>query len=460
MNYEEFLASKAISVPASGFAPRRLPKHLFPFQRHIVKWAVRRGCAAVFADCGLGKTYIQLEWARQMAKHSSGQVLIIAPLAVAAQTIREAERIGLDVGYVHDDSEVGEHQLCITNYERSSRFDMTRFAGVVLDESGILKSYMGKTKQALVESCAKVPYRLACTATPAPNDHVEIGNHAEFLGVMRSHEMISRWFITDLGTFGTYRLKGHAVTSFWDWVASWAICCSVPSDLGYSDDGYVLPPLEVIRHVVDADITSSADGNLFRMPEMSATSVHREKRLTASSRAAKVAELVRAEPGEQWVIWCETDYEADALAAVLPDAIEVRGSHAPERKEQAAVHFVDGKFRILLSKPSIFGWGLNLQCCARQAFMGVTFSYEKFYQAVRRSWRFGQKRPVHAHVVMASTETEVWSILSEKKTGHDEMRTQMSAAMRRAQARESPVQLYAPTEDLRVPAWLTSEVAQ
>lgn len=451
MSYSDFLATKRVQAPATPVPHGSIAEHLFPFQRAIVEWALERGRAAIFADCGLGKTAMQLEWAR----HIPGRVLILAPLAVSAQTIAEGLRFGVGVQYALDQTDAGDAKIVITNYERFDKFDMTVFDGVVLDESSILKSFMGKTKRALVERCSSVRYRLCCTATPAPNDHLELGNHAEFLGVMTSHEMIARWFLPDTAAFGVYRLKGHGIVPFWDWVASWAVCCATPSDMGYSDVGYVLPELTLTPHVVDVDLLDERGDLLFRIPEMSATSVHAEKRRSVEARAAKVAEVVRAEPGRQWLVWCDTDYEADALVAALPDtALEVRGSHKPAAKEKAALGFARGDVPILISKPAIFGWGMNFQRCARQAFVGATFSYELFYQAVRRSWRFGQQNPVHVHVAMATTEAAVWAVLAQKRGGHDEMRSQMSAAMRRARATASPMSRYAPTKTMEIPAWL------
>ncbi|AKF08864.1 DEAD/DEAH box helicase [Sandaracinus amylolyticus] len=460
--YERFLAGKHVEAPRSPVPHGDLDARLFHFQRDCVRWALERGRAALFEDCGLGKTRQQLEWARHVAAHA-GRVLIFAPLAVAQQTIREGANIDVPVAYARDMDEAGAAPIVITNYERLDRFAAALragvFAGVVLDESSILKSFMGKTKRALIDACASVPYRLACTATPAPNDHLELGNHAEFLGVMASHEMIARWFINDTSTFGTYRLKGHAVAPFWDWVASWAMCVGRPSDLGYPDDGYALPELTITPHVLDVDLVADRGDRLFRMPDMSATAIHKERRRTATARAAKIGELVARDYDEQWLVWCETDYEADALREVIPEAVDVRGSHALERKERVAIDFADGRTRVLISKPSIFGWGLNFQRCARVAFTGATFSYEGFYQAIRRCWRFGQRRPVHVHVAMASTEASVWKLLTAKSDGHDEMRVQMSAAMRRAQAREAAVQRYRATTPMRLPNWLRSEAA-
>lgn len=459
MTYEEFIAGKRQDLPPAGLDLHvELHASLFPFQADIVQWALRRGRAAIFADTGLGKTRMQLEWARHVAAHADAPVLIFAPLAVAQQTAREGAALGLEVNLCREGQDVRDG-VNVTNYERLDRFNVGACAGVVLDESSILKSFMGKTKRALVQACADVPFRLACTATPAPNDHLELGNHAEFLGVLSSHEMIARWFIVDTSTFGTYRLKGHAVEAFWDWVASWAVAAQRPSDLGYSDEGYVLPDLRLHPHVVGVDLIEDREGRLFRQPEMSATALHKEKRRTLPARVAKVAELVHGEPNEQWVVWCETDYEADALKEAIPSAVEVRGSHTAERKEQVAIDFVDGKVRTLISKPTIFGWGLNWQHVARVAFVGASYSYEAFYQAVRRSWRFGQRRPVDVHVAMAQTELAVWDTLAAKRDGHDEMRSQMSAAMRRARARDSHTKRYAPEVPMVVPVWLRPEAA-
>jgi superfamily II DNA or RNA helicase len=454
--YEAYVGSKLTTPVPTGFAEDpELADFLFPFQREIVRAALRRGRCAIFADTGLGKTAMQLEWARVVSE-LAGPVLILAPLAVAQQTMREGAAFGIEVRYARDQGEAGDARIVITNYERLHRFTWSRWAGVVLDESSILKSYMGKTKRTIIEAFAATPFKLACTATPAPNDHLELGNHAEFLGVMTSHEMIARWFIADQSAFGTYRLKGHAIRPFWDWVSSWAVCCTKPSDLGdYSDEGYDLPELRLVPHVLDVDLLEERGELLFRLPELTATSIHKEKRRTVEARAQCIAERIAAEPDESWIVWCDTDYEADALAMAIPGCTEVRGSHPAEAKEQAALDFVDGKISVLVSKPSIFGWGLNWQHVARMAFVGATYSYEAFYQAVRRSWRFGQTRPVHVHVALAQTELGIWATLSAKRDGHDEMREQMRAAMRRRAARESPVAVYDPTQPMELPEWLT-----
>lgn len=458
MTYDLHLASKAIVAQPHGWTATVAPPWLYPFQRATVEWAISLGRAAIFADTGLGKTRMQLAWAAEVVRHTGRPVLVFAPLAVGPQTVREAERIGLGVRCTFAKSPPPDLDgIVVTNYDSLDHFDPRAFAGIVLDESSILKSYMGATKRALLEMAQDVPYRLACTATPAPNDYLELGNHSEFLGVLTSHQMIARWFISDQSEMGTYRLKGHAVRSFWDWVASWARCIGVPSDIGpYSDAGYVLPALSVVRHAVAVDLTEARrDGELIRQVDLSATAIHAEKRRTAASRAAKVAELIAAEPDEAWLVWCETDYEADALREVLPShAVEVHGRQDTDTKTAGLLGFADNG-GILVTKPKIAGFGMNWQHCARMAFVGGSYSYEAFYQAVRRCWRFGQTREVMAHVVMAATEQAMWSVVHAKSEAHGAMKEAMFAASRRATARAAAIIDYHPQHTAPVPAWLT-----
>jgi len=333
--------------------------------------------------------------------------------------------------------------------------------GVVLDESSILKSYSGATKKALLTTFARTSYRLACTATPAPNDQLELGNHAEFLGILTSHEMLARWFLPDTSHAGKYRLKGHAVEAYWDWVSSWARCVGTPSDIGFSDDGYVLPELTQHVHVVDVDITiGRGDGELYRKQNLSATAIHKEKRITLAARAAKVAELVMSEPGEPWIIWCETDYEDEALRKLLPDAVSVRGSDSLESKEASLLGFSDGSIRVLITKAKIGGFGLNWQHCARVAYIGPTFSFEQYYQTVRRCHRFGQRRPVQVHVVMGSTEVDVWHTMMKKAKAHDDMKVEMYSAMKRALERcDESSKRYNPQHLGTLPGWISERRA-
>lgn len=435
-NYADFLSSKQASTSPAGFAldPGAIHSALYPFQQDIVRWSSRMGRAALLCECGMGKTLMQLEWGRQVADATHGRVLIVAPLAVAHQTVKEAAKLDLDVAYVRSQEEVARAStpLLITNYDMIKAFDPRAFAGVVLDESSILKAFSGATKKRLIAMFAETPYRLACTATPSPNDVVELGNHAEFLGVMDSHEMLARWFINDQGKAGHYRLKGHAAADYWRWVTNWAVCISKPSDLGpqYDDAGFVLPPLEISEHCVEVDYARAQEhGRLFIDDTVSATAIWKEKRETIAERVALAAELVQAEPAEPWIVWCDTNDEADALQKLLPEAVEVRGSHSIAEKERRLSAFSDGDARIIITKADIAGFGLNWQHCGRQAFAGFTYSFEKIYQALRRSLRYGRSGPVQAHLIYAESEGNILSTLRAKQEAHNAMQQQMNAAM-------------------------------
>jgi len=437
MDYRDFLIGKAERLEESGFHVERddLNQRMFPFQLDITQWALKQGRCAIFAECGLGKTVIQLDWAKLVAEHTGLPVLILAPLAVSQQTKREGAKFGIPVTICKDQSEIASG-VNVTNYERLERFDPAAFGGVVLDESSILKAFAGKIKRALCSSFAGTPYRLCCTATPAPNDHMELGNHSEFLGVMPSNEMLSRWFINDTMNFGTYRLKHHAIGPFWQWVSSWAVCVRKPSDLGHNDNGFILPELHQFKHVIRADYDKLgvAVGDMFYDPTTSATSVHKVMRATAPDRALKVAEIVAASIGP-FVIWCHTNYEADALKAALETYeivgggelgfVEVRGNDKPEVKEKRLLGFTNGDFRILITKPSIAGYGLNWQHCRQMAFVGLSYSYESYYQAVRREWRFGQQHEVDVHLVMTDAEQQIFDTVMNKAAAHDEMTRNM-----------------------------------
>ena len=459
-NYEAFIASKARAHVPAGFDADCSDFDLFQFQCATVEWALKLGRAAIFADTGLGKTFMQLAWAHKVTEQTGRPVLILAPLAVVRQTEREAEKFGIPCVY-RLDSDAGlvttGAAVYVLNYDMMHKVDPSWFSGVVLDESSILKNYSGMFRRRLQHDWRNTQYKLACTATPAPNDFLELGTHSEFLDVLSSHQMISRWFITDQREFGKYRLKGHAVRPFWRWVTSWARCIGKPSDMGdYSDEGYDLPPLNIIRHNVGVDITEDRqDGRLFRMPELSATSIHSEKRRTAADRAAALAAVVMAEPDEHWTVWCETNYEQDELFKVLPGCIDVRGAQSPEKKAEGLLRFADDG-GVLVTKPKIAGMGLNYQHCARVAFVGGSYSYEAFYQAVRRSYRFGQTRPVDCHVFMAATETVMWNVINRKAADHEAMKAQMFATSRLAAARSAALIEYHPAHDGRVPAWLKS----
>lgn len=431
--YREFLQSKVLAAEQSGFTPiaeDRLER-LFPFQWSIVDWALRRGRTALFAECGLGKSGMALAWANAVRRHTGRPVLILTPLAVAPQFVTEATKFGVDaVVHCQSQSDVISSSIAVTNYQKLHHFDASSFAGVVADESSILKSYTGKIKQQLIESFRDTPYKLCCTATPAPNDHMELGNHAEFLGVMPSTEMLMRWFINDAGHAGKYRLKHHAEADFWRWVSSWAVCMSKPSDLGFNDKGFDLPPLQ-FRDVVVTSKQESSNGQLFDPSKVTATSIHREMRKTADARAKAVADLIDADKSaEPWVVWCNTDYEADALKPVLPLALEVRGSHTDAKKEAGLNAFTAGDVRVIISKPSIAGFGLNWQHCHKVAFVGLSYSYEQMHQAIRRCYRFGQSNPVDCYVISADSEGDVIRAVREKEQAHKVMVEKMTASVR------------------------------
>ena len=427
-SYQEFIDSKNITNDYFGFEPKNISQSLFDFQQDIVGWAVKKGRAAIFADTGLGKTAMQIEWARQVANHTNGNVLIVAPLCVANQTVREGVKFGVSINYCRSQDAV-KSGINITNYEMLKHFDVSTFAGVVLDESSILKSYMGKTKRMIIDACESVQYRLACTATPSPNDYLELGNHAEFLGVMPSNEMIMRFFINDTMEAGAYMLRPHAADKFWQWCASWSVCLSNPSDMGYDGDKYILPTLnQSFVEVSTESLEPGADDDMFRTVIINATSIHKEGRLTAELRAVEVAKLVN-ESEEPWLVWCNTNYEADALKGLIPNAVDLRGSDTVEKKESSLEGFIDGSIRVLITKPSIAGMGLNLQHCRNMAFVGLSYSYEDYYQAIRRCYRFGQKREVNCYVMAADSERSILKIIQEKEKAHHTMKSEMTKAI-------------------------------
>lgn len=465
-DYSEFLAKKHIRPKSMGFdvADFAMNRSLKPWQMMIVKWAARRGRAAIFANCGLGKTLMQLEWARLVHEYAGkSPVLIVCPLAVAEQTAKEASkfRIGCSVNVVRSQSGVMDG-VNITNYERLHLFEPNRFSGIVLDESSILKSFMGSTKQKLVSMFRETPFRLCCTATPAPNDRVELGNHSEFLGVMPANEMLARWFVNDGFHAGKYRLRRHGECDFWRWVATWAVGVSSPSDLGFDDSEYKLPPLRIHEHVVESLVP---DGFLFAATEsVSATEVHREKRTNLEARVAKIREILNAEDGfsDQWVIWCDTDYEQDAIEGALKGEsfVSIRGKDAENAKVEREAAWRRGDERVMLSKPEIFGYGINWQHCHRLTWF-AGYSFEKWYQAVRRLWRFGQTHPVDAHIVMTEREACMMEAITRKSNEHEQMQSEIAALMgphMRSELGVEDVSLdsYRPSKRLEVPSWVKS----
>ena len=462
MEYGEFMTGKHVRAIKTGFdvEDAEINQSLFDWQRVVVRWALRIGRAALFEDCGLGKTLQQLEWASQVCVHTGGDVLLLCPLSVQWQTAREAVKfaIGTPVNVCETQADV-KRGITITNYEKLHHFDSTAFVGVVLDESSVLKSYTGKTKQALVKQFAQTRFKLACTATPAPNDRMELGNHAEFLGVMPSNEMLARWFVNAGDQVGAYRLRKHGEDNFWRWVASWAICISSPDDIGFDGSKYDLPPLVVKEHVVDCKVPA---GFLFQPSEaISATNVHREKRAALEERAIEVAKLVNGDD-DFWAVWCDTDYEADALKKLIPDAIEVRGSHPIKMKEERLRMFSDGECRVIITKAEVGGFGLNWQHCHKTTWF-AGYSYERWYQAVRRLWRFGQLSPVEAHVVRTDREESIVEAVRRKQEQHQEMQREMSGRMKDGMLEElgigKTLRAYSPSMNVKIPNWLTTKVS-
>ena len=452
--YLDFLAAKQPRHIAGGMSPHPMCGKMKDHQVAATGFCLEQGRAGLFLDTGLGKTLCELEFALQAGDATNGRSLILTPLAVARQIEAEGRRFGIPAHVIRDQSEA-RAGINICNYDRIDKIDPDWFGAVVLDESSILKAFTGRTSRGLIQAFAHHRFRLAATATPAPNDFMELGQHAEFLGVMSGLEMLSRFFINDTSTASqSWRLKRHGEAAFWDWMASWSRCASSPVDLGFDGSDYVLPQMRVHRHKAAGD-TRHAAGLLFAM-ELSATNLHDVKRDTAQARADAVARLVAAEPDEAWVIWCDTDYEADALASRIPHAVEVRGSMTVDAKEDALAAFASGEAKCIITKPSICGYGLNWQHAARMAFAGRSFSYESWYQAVRRCWRFGQSRPVDVHLIVAEGEDQIGRVIDRKAGDHETMKRAMAAAMRRAMGRVSEVKVpYNPTHTGRLPQWMS-----
>ncbi len=421
--YADFLAAKTAGVPDHGRPVSIIDvhPHLHEWQRDLVAWAAERGRAAIWADTGLGKTLMQIEWARLMA--GSGRSLIVAPLAVCAQTVREAAKIGVTATYVRSGDNL-EPGMYVTNYEMVDHFDPAQFDAVVLDEASILKAHDGKTRTKLIRHFAPVPYRLACTATPAPNDPEELTNQAEFLGVMDRVNMLAAYFIHDSDG---WRLKGHARSPMFAWMASWAVAIRRPSDMGYPDDGYILPGLNIESHLVEVPIEQ--DGQLFATDLGGVGGRAAVRRSTMQARCERAAALVAAEPDEPWLIWCGLNDEAALLERLIPDAVNVHGGWSPEDKAEALLGFADGHIPRLVTKPSLAAFGLNWQHCARMLFVGLSDSYEAYYQSIRRCYRYGQQRVVDVHIVLSQLEAQIADNVRRKEQDAAMVAQQMVTAM-------------------------------
>lgn len=430
--YKEFLKGKKTKKTESGFSieTNELNPVLFDFQKFCVKRALEAGKFALFEDCGLGKTIQQLEWANQIILKCNVSVLVLAPLAVIGQTIKEGQKFGYSVNEINDMDyyDNNNDRIYITNYDNLDNIDVSFFGGVILDESSILKNFAGKTRNAIIDRFRNTPYKLACTATPSPNDTTEICNHAEFLDVMSRNEMLAMYFVHDGGSTSEWRLKGHAEQSFWDFVSTWAVMLNKPSDIGYNDNGYNLPPLNVIEEMV---ITPKRDnGMLFNETAVSATDYHKELRATYQRRLDKVVEIVK-NSNDNFIIWIGHDDEGKYLRSLLPDAVEVKGSDTKEYKKDKLLGFGKGEFRILITKLKIAQFGLNYQNCHNQIYASLDFSFESTYQGIRRSYRFGQDKPVNIYLVTTDTMTNVKSSFEKKQALFKEMQKSMTEAMNR-----------------------------
>ena len=426
MTYEEFLKTKELERIEAGFdiKPSRLNKALFPYQRDIVSWALKKGKAAIFSDCGTGKTIMQLEFANQVCKYTKGNALIIAPLAVVEQTQHEGDKFGIKVNICRTSEDV-KKGINITNYEMLEHFSSSDFQCVVLDESSILKSFTSSTRNLLIDKFQMTPYRLACTATPSPNDHSELGNHAEFLGIMSRTEMLATYFIHDGSNTSSWRLKGYGEKKFWEWVATWAVCVRNPADLGYSTEGYVLPELNIIEHITKSEPLE------YELVARRAESLseRREARKESLHDRIAVARQLIDESNDNWLVWCDYNIESETLHKEIKDSVEVQGSDTPEFKAHTAIEFSEDKIKALISKPSIYGFGMNFQNCHQVIFCGLSDSYEQFYQAVRRCWRYGQKNAVNVHIIMSEAELNVLDNIKKKQAQMDQLQNNMIQLM-------------------------------
>lgn len=449
MNYEEFIHAKALTVENSGFDidTSELNPKLFDYQKDIVRWALKKGRAAIFADCGLGKSAMQLEWAKQVYMHTNGKVLILAPLAVSEQTYREGKKFGIDITIVSEQDQVTS--ISITNYEKLDHFVSNEFVGVVLDESSILKSFTGKIRNDIINRFAHTPYKLACTATPSPNDYMELGNHSEFLGVMTRSEMLSMFFVHDGGETSKWRLKGHAQSIFWKWMASWCVFIGNPTDLGYQEHGFDLPKLTI--HQIIADGIRPTNRSLTLSERRDA------RRSSLLERCSAAADLVN-NSDETWLVWCDLNDESAMLSDLIHDSVEVKGSDKPEYKTKSMLDFANGNLKCMITKPKIAGLGLNWQVCHKMIFVGLSDSYESYYQAIRRCWRFGQHNPVDVYIIISKKEGCVQANIEKKQQQDEVLKTNMILLTKDITKKELQstcriITPYNPTKQMILPNW-------
>lgn len=461
MNYKDFIKTKEIKSISCGFEPTRRNPLLFDWQNDIVRWALLKGKSSIFADCGLGKTAMQLQWGQQVTEHSGKPVLVCAPLAVARQTSKEGEKFGINVTVCRTQKDVRDG-VNVTNYEMLEHFDADAFSGVVLDESSILKDSTSATRRMLTEKFRNTPYKLCCTATPSPNDYMELGTHADFLNIMTQPEMLSTFFCHDGGNTSKWRLKGHAEQKFFAWVASWACCMTTPEDLGYDGSAFVLPELRIKEIVAKSDEMSDRDGQLLFFCETAQTlNERRDARRNSLKDRVREAAVIANNTDEQVLVWCDLNAESEALTESINGAVEVKGSQTPDYKEKAMNGFTSGENRVLVSKPSIAGWGMNWQQCNTMIFVGLSDSFEAYYQAVRRCWRFGQHRPVTVYIITSEAEGAVKQNIERKQKDAQRMTrelVQYTKEILKAEIHHTVrmTESYITTETMEVPQWAIS----
>lgn len=460
MNYQSFLESKRIIHQSTGLDISRdkLSPYLFEFQKDLTRWNLLKGKSGLFASTGLGKTPMQIEFAHQVCQNTGEGVIILAPLAVSQQTVREAQKMGITVHLCRTQDDV-KPGINITNYEILQHFKPDKFVGVVIDESSILKSFNGKLRQQITDSFKDTPFKLSASATPAPNDYMELGTQAEFLGVMKRNEMLAMFFTHDGSDTSKWRLKGHAQDKFWEWVASWAAVVTKPSDLGYEDGAFELPPLNI--HEIMIETHTPLDGSLFVTEARTLQEQRAAARQTLPARVNKCAEIVNSST-EPFLVWCNLNAESDALKKAIPDAIEVKGSDTNEHKEDAMLGFMDGRYRVLDSKSSICGFGMNFQNSHNMVFVGMDNSFERYYQAVRREWRFGQTKPVDVYIITSDLEGAVKANIERKEHDAEQMIQEMARytkdlTRRNVKGTVREQTEYNPDKKMIIPEWLRSE---
>ena len=467
MTYEEFIENKKIISSSNGFSVpnKSLNPKAFEWQKDIIRWALQKGRCELWEECGLGKTLQSLEWARHICEREKTNVIIFAPLAVSKQTKEEGEKFGIPVNIIENQSDI-KTGINITNYEKLEKFDYSSFGGVVLDESSILKSHSGITRNMLNDIFRNTPYKLGCSATPAPNDYMEIGCHAEFLGIMSRAEMLSTYFVHDSGDTAKWRLKGHAAEKFWEWIASWAVVMQKPSDLGYPDDGYLLPSLNLHEHIVHAENYESTDRQMSFFPIVAQTLMERRvaRKNSTNERVDKAAEIANS-TDEQVLIWCDLNIESEMLSKAVNDSVEVKGADSDNHKTTAMNDFTHNRIRVLISKPSIAGWGMNWQNCHKVIFVGLSDSFEQYYQAVRRCWRYGQEKPVDVHIVVADSEGAVRQNIQKKHEEFQRMTTELvkhtqNILAASIQQTQRITETYEANEKIKIPKWIVGETCE